>query len=120
MPSALSKQFAAFVQRSPQPQVILGTQSASRRAILDDLATQHQFTYSVITADIDEQAIRDPDPRVLVLKLAHAKAAAIMRKLRDSDSLVRPGYLVTCDQVHGWLDWGGHECVMARLHSNSA
>jgi hypothetical protein len=34
-----------------------------------------------------------------VLVLAHAKADAIVRKLKESDSYMRPGYLVTCDQV---------------------
>lgn len=95
----LEKQFAAFVSADPQPQIILGTQSESRRAVVDELAAKFNFKYSSITADIDEQAIRRQDPQDLVLVLAHAKADAIVKKLKASSSLVTPGYLVTCDQV---------------------
>jgi hypothetical protein len=99
MCSALEAKFGKLVARSPQPQIILGTQSASRRAVVDQLATRFGFKYSSITADIDEKAIRREDPEELVLALSHAKAAAIVKKLKDSESLIRPGYLVTCDQV---------------------
>lgn len=95
----LVARFAGFVSASPQPQIILGTQSVSRRAVVDQLAEQFSFKVSSITADIDEKAIRTPDPKDLVMLLAHAKADAIMKKLRDSGSYIRPGYLVTCDQV---------------------
>ena len=87
------------MQIDPQPQIILGTQSRSRRVIVDELAERFGFKYSAITADIDEQAIRRKDPRELVSVLAHAKAEAIVEKLRSSGALVTPGYLVTCDQV---------------------
>lgn len=66
---------------------------------MDEIAERFGFKYSVITADIDEQAIRRDDPRELVSVLAHAKAEAIVHKLRSSGALVTPGYLVTCDQV---------------------
>lgn len=99
LPGELSQRFQKFVAQTPQPQVILGTQSASRRTIIDELALKFDFQYSVITADIDEKAIRRPTPTELVLAIAHAKAKAITKKLKDSDSLIRPGYLVTCDQV---------------------
>jgi hypothetical protein len=95
----LEAKFGEFVSANPQPQIILGTQSASRRAVVDELAQQFSFKVSSITADIDEKAIRTPDPKELVMMLAHAKADAIMKKLKDSGSMIRPGYLVTCDQV---------------------
>jgi hypothetical protein len=96
---SIETQFKAFVQSSPQPQIILGTRSPSRRAIVDELACRYNFKYSVIAADIDEQAIRREEPMELVRVLAHAKAGAIMAKLRNSNALTTAGYLVTCDQV---------------------
>jgi hypothetical protein len=36
---------------------------------------------------------------VQVLVIARAKADAIVRKLKETNSYLRPGYLVTCDQV---------------------
>lgn len=78
--------------------IILGSGSSSRKAIMDELAEQYGFSYSVITADIDEKALRHPDPRRLVLCLAHAKAAAIIEKMKvRSEEL--SGLLITCDQV---------------------
>ena len=72
--------------------------------MLDKLAAKFDFKFSSITADIDEQAIKNDlrgagRAQELVLALAHAKAAAIIAKLKATDSLVKPGYLVTCDQV---------------------
>ncbi len=43
--------------------------------------------------DIDEKAIRDSDPAVLTLKLAHAKAEALLPRITE------PAILVTADQV---------------------
>lgn len=59
-----------------------------------------EFKYSSITADIDEKAIRRDDPYELVLVLAHAKAMAIIDKLKASGSFRPSGFLVTCDQVN--------------------
>lgn len=95
----LAARFREFVSAKPQPQIILGTQSVSRRAVVDLLAQEFSFQVSSITADIDEKAIRTPDPKDLVMVLAHAKADAILKKLKDSGAFMRPGYLVTCDQV---------------------
>ena len=88
-----------------KPQIILGSKSSSRRQIMDEVfketATYHGgnfLTYEVHTADIDEKAIRHENPEQLVLQLAHAKADAIISKLKKSNSSVS-GYLITCDQV---------------------
>ena len=51
-----------------------------------------------MSADIDEKAIRVPDPRELVVKLAHAKADAILRRMED-EGVEMQGFLLTCDQV---------------------
>jgi hydrogenase maturation factor len=68
---------------------------------MDELAAEYGFSYTVSTAGIDEKAIREPDPRALVVALAHAKADAIIARLRSGDDVVagRRGVLITCDQV---------------------
>jgi septum formation protein len=66
---------------------------------MDELASEHGFQYSVLTADIDEQAIRHHDPTVLVSLLAHAKAAAIKAKMHDAGTPTAGTYLITADQV---------------------
>lgn len=69
---------------------------------MDELAVEYGFTYEVLTADIDERAIRVPNPLDLVLRLAHAKADAILDKIRrvDNDGVpTTKGFLLTCDQV---------------------
>eukprot|EP00199_Chlamydomonas_sp_CCMP681_P005776 CAMPEP_0119107900 /NCGR_PEP_ID=MMETSP1180-20130426/12269_1 /TAXON_ID=3052 ORGANISM="Chlamydomonas cf sp, Strain CCMP681" /NCGR_SAMPLE_ID=MMETSP1180 /ASSEMBLY_ACC=CAM_ASM_000741 /LENGTH=231 /DNA_ID=CAMNT_0007093449 /DNA_START=97 /DNA_END=792 /DNA_ORIENTATION=- len=80
-----------------QPRIVLGSASSSRKTIMSDLLGKHP--YLVRTADIDEKAIRRPDPRELVMTLAHAKAEAIRAKMRDAGEDVSQGYLITCDQV---------------------
>lgn len=92
--------FAQHYAAIGRPRIILGSSSSSRRSIMDQLASQHGFSYCVRTAGIDESnpAFRDPSPRTLVLKLARAKAAAIVEKLRASQEPLE-GLLVTCDQV---------------------
>lgn len=83
------------------PRIILGSSSRTRRLLMDELAAEHGFTYEVLTADIDEKSIRLPDPRELVLRLAHAKADAIAAKLAGTQQpgQAPAGLLVTCDQV---------------------
>ena len=69
---------------------------------MQELATQHGFSFDTITADIDERAIGDrsasASPEELVLKLARAKAHAILGKLEPLHP-GSPAYLITCDQV---------------------
>lgn len=91
-----SSGFAQFLQSNPR--IILGSSSSSRRQLMDELCAEHNFAYEVVTADIDEKAIRLPEPRDLVMKLAHAKADAIIEKLH-SQGAAAEGYLITCDQV---------------------
>lgn len=67
---------------------------------MDELAAEHGFSYEVAKADIDEKAIRHEDARHLVLRLAHAKAAAIAARLAAAAGGAPPsGLLITCDQV---------------------
>jgi septum formation protein len=73
---------------------------------MDEIVAEHGFTYDVVTADIDEKAIRVEDPQELVMKLAHAKADAIIEKLKTASATATDngnnsieGLLITCDQV---------------------
>lgn len=56
--------------------IILASQSAIRRRALDLL----NLTYEIIPSDIDEKAIRDPDPLKMAQKLSEAKAYAVAEK----------------------------------------
>ena len=79
--------------------VVLGSKSSTRRAILTEIGVSHE----IVTADIDEKAIRRDDPKELVLALADAKADAIVARLRtDSSAIKSPiddALLITADQV---------------------
>ncbi|MBI4599791.1 Maf family protein [Candidatus Uhrbacteria bacterium] len=69
--------------------IILGSASKGRKRILEERG----FTFDAMSADIDEKAIRDPDPEKLVLLLAHAKADALIPRIKE------PAFLITSDQV---------------------
>lgn len=84
----------------PKAKIILGSSSATRQAILKEMG----FTFTIVTADIDEKAIRKETAEDLVMTLAEAKAEAIMAKLAISDSGEHisdeePTLLITADQV---------------------
>jgi predicted house-cleaning NTP pyrophosphatase (Maf/HAM1 superfamily) len=114
-PAILHRRLATAMSASPMqqlaasnPRIILGSSSSSRRQIMDELAAQHGLAYDVVTADIDEKAIRLPEPRDLVLRLAHAKADAVLAKLAAAAAAAGggvaaaappAGLLLTCDQV---------------------
>lgn len=69
--------------------IILGSASRWRHELLQDAGIEH----TTMAPDIDEKAIRAPDPEHLVLKLAHAKNQALHMRL-DQDVI-----LITSDQV---------------------
>jgi septum formation protein len=121
---AAEPSLGALLAAAGAPRVVLGSASSARRALMDELAAAEGFSYAVETADIDEKALRAPDPHALVLVLAHAKADAIIARMaaaaaaaaaaRGADSaegsgaaaaaaaLTPPplaGLLLTCDQV---------------------
>lgn len=78
---------------------------------MDELAREWGLKYDVITAGIDEKAIRSQDPHDLVLALGRAKRDAILAKMHAQDdhransstqSSAQPSVgalLITCDQV---------------------
>ncbi len=72
--------------------IILGSQSASRKLILEE----HGIVFETMNPDIDEKAIRDSDPEKLVLTLAHSKADALLPRIHE------PSLLITSDQVVLW------------------
>lgn len=86
----------------PAAHLILGSQSQTRHAILREMG---YTDFEVVTAGIDEQAIRAPAAEDLVVKLAHAKAEAILAKLALNPSTKQrarddvPVLLITADQV---------------------
>lgn len=58
-------------------QVILGSSSVWRRQVVESLGYKCQY----MSPDIDEKAIRHPDPEVLTRKISEAKAAALLPKV---------------------------------------
>ncbi|KMZ56531.1 Maf family protein, putative, expressed [Zostera marina] len=88
-------------QSSHPFKIILGSSSSSRRLILEEMGYQ----FSIMTADIDEKAIRMEEPEELVMTLAQAKADAILEKLKGTDGYYtenddgQPTLLITADQV---------------------
>jgi len=80
--------------RETSTAVILGSGSATRRAVLSRM----NIEYVVEKPDIDEKAIRFDDPEVLVRALASAKATAVRERLAGRGEGARR-LLITCDQV---------------------
>ncbi|OAE22777.1 hypothetical protein AXG93_2035s1610 [Marchantia polymorpha subsp. ruderalis] len=79
-------------------QIILGSSSQTRRAIMKEMGLE----FEILTADIDESSIRREKPEDLVMALAEAKAQAILARLAtkesDADS-AQQTLLITADQV---------------------
>ncbi len=65
--------------------VILATRSAQRKNLMSGLS----IPFEIQSADIDEKAIRDPDLKVRVTKIARAKAEAVAAK--------RQGIIIAAD-----------------------
>jgi len=72
--------------------IILGSKSQGRKKMLEEMGYQ----FEVMTASIDEKAIRFEDPKELTLALARAKAAALKPQIPES------AILITSDQVVVW------------------
>jgi septum formation protein len=74
--------------------IILGSSSQWRRSLIGQLGYGE---VELASADIDEKAIRLPDPAELTRTLAAAKAEALFEKLGRQDAL-----LITADMVMSW------------------
>jgi septum formation protein len=72
--------------------IILGSASKQRKRVLE----RWGYAFEVMTADIDEKAIRFEDPKKLTMALAKAKAEALRPKIKE------PVLLITADQVVLW------------------
>ena len=72
--------------------IILGSASKQRKRVLE----RWGYSFEVMTADIEEKAIRDDDPKKLTMALARAKAEALRPKIKE------PVLLITADQVVLW------------------
>lgn len=69
--------------------IILGTQSHWRQGVMRQLG----IPFTIMTADIDEKAVRHDVPEEMVVLIAKAKAEAILPKITE------PSILITADQV---------------------
>nr|DAD21644.1 TPA_asm: hypothetical protein HUJ06_023107 [Nelumbo nucifera] len=78
--------------------IILGSKSMTRQNILTEMG----YKFTIMTADIDEKAIRKEHPEDLVMALAEAKADAIISTLQNTDCKDKdavPTLLITADQL---------------------
>ncbi|GKA27837.1 Maf-like protein isoform X2 [Tanacetum coccineum] len=78
--------------------IILGSSSIARRKILAEMG----YEFTLMSADIDEKAIRTEKPEELVMALAKAKADAIVSKLQlsgDHEKDAKPSILIASDTV---------------------
>ncbi|XP_009103514.1 7-methyl-GTP pyrophosphatase isoform X1 [Brassica rapa] len=78
--------------------LILGSQSMARKKILGEMG----YDFTIVTADIDEKAIRRDNPQDLVVALAQAKADEIISKLGGQSQFAQdplPTLLITADTV---------------------
>ncbi|KAG6591314.1 7-methyl-GTP pyrophosphatase, partial [Cucurbita argyrosperma subsp. sororia] len=60
--------------------IILGSSSVARRKILSEMG----YEFTIMSADIDEKAIRKEKPEELVVALAEAKADALISNLQKN------------------------------------
>ena len=72
--------------------IILGSQSPRRKKILKEIG----LDFEIMSADINERAIRENKPEKLVLAIARAKAEALKARLFE------PAILITADTVVVW------------------
>ncbi|KFK28327.1 hypothetical protein AALP_AA8G501600 [Arabis alpina] len=78
--------------------LILGSQSMARKRILAEMG----YNFTIVTADIDEKAIRTEKPEDLVVAIAEAKAEEIISKLGGQSQFAQdpePTILITADTV---------------------
>lgn len=73
--------------------MILGSASTNRRQIFAEMFED----FEVMTADLDEKAIRFDDPQELVLALAEAKANALLQRITEACILITADQVVVCN-----------------------
>ncbi|KAL8267664.1 hypothetical protein R6Q59_001462 [Mikania micrantha] len=79
--------------------IILGSSSIARRKILAEMG----YEFTLMSADIDEKAIRTAKPEDLVMALAKAKADAIVSKFQtiDDQEDMKSSILIASDIANG-------------------
>lgn len=73
--------------------IILGSKSAGRKLVLERAG----YNFDILTADIDEKAIRTDDYEKLPLLIAREKAKAILPKIKESAILITSDQVVVCN-----------------------
>lgn len=71
----------------------MGSQSKARKEILEKMG----YEFEVMPANIDEKAIRDSNPSVMTLKIAQAKAKALLPQIKKPSILITSDQVVVCD-----------------------
>ncbi|XP_038905430.1 7-methyl-GTP pyrophosphatase isoform X1 [Benincasa hispida] len=82
--------------------IILGSSSVARRKILSEMG----YEFTIMSADIDEKAIRKERPEELVVALAEAKADAIisnLQKIHTHEKEAEPTILIAADTAEAIL-----------------
>lgn len=73
--------------------IILGSQSVGRRRMLEEMGLK----FEIMAADIDEKAIRQNNPKKLVLSIANAKADFLLAKISEPVILITGDAVVLCN-----------------------
>jgi len=81
---------------SQKPIFVIGTSSIDRIMILQN-ELSNRFNLIVIHPDIDEKAIRDENPELLVTKIARAKLSSVIQKVIDQK--IDCAYIISSDMV---------------------
>jgi septum formation protein len=91
--------------------IILGSSSPRRKKIMEDVG----FDFEIVTADIDEEAIRTGDYKQLPLLIARGKMEAVKKKVQGDCIIVCADTIVVCngelrekpksdEQMREWLE----------------
>ncbi|XP_021851276.1 uncharacterized protein [Spinacia oleracea] len=100
--SKRTKKGVRMDSNTPPFKIILGSKSKARREIMVEMG----YEFTIMTANIDEKAIRKEKPEDLVMALAEAKADAIISKLQIADKQVNdsePTLLISADTAEATL-----------------
>lgn len=73
--------------------LVLGSSSKGRQSVLKEAG----YGFEVVTADIEEEAILGSDPIRLALRVAHAKADALLGRITEPALLITADQVVVCD-----------------------
>lgn len=73
--------------------IILGSSSLSRKTVLESMG----FSFTIISPDIDERAIRRDDPRELVTAIAQAKMDAVLEKVQGEAIVICSDQVMVVD-----------------------